>query len=66
MQAIAFAYGDDWETALEMEEEKDYDVRYVDCYHRGDHRVLAGRTMTYGTGLAAFVFVKVKTLRHLL
>ena len=64
METIAFAYGDDWEMALAMEADKDYEVRYLDCYHRGDHRVLAGRR-AYGTGLAAFVFVKVKTLRHL-
>jgi len=65
MEATAFAYGDDWETALAMEEDEDFEIRYLDCYHRGDHRVLGGGR-TYGTGLAAFVFVKVKSLKHLL
>ena len=65
MEAIAFAYGDDWETALAMEEDEDFEIRYLDCYHRGDHRVLGGGR-TYGTGLAAFVFVKVKSIKHLL
>jgi hypothetical protein len=64
METIAFAYGDDWEKALAMDADKDYEVRYVDCYDPGDHRVLAGTT-SYKTGLGALVFVKVKTLRHL-
>ncbi len=64
METIAFAYDDDWDAALAMEADKDYEVRYVDCYHPGDHRVLAGST-TYKTGLAALVFVKLKSLRHL-
>lgn len=64
MEAIVFAYGDDWETALAMEADKDYEVRYVDCYHPGDHRVLGGGR-TYKTGMAAFVFVRIKSLRHL-
>ncbi len=59
MEAIAFAYGDDWEKAMAMEPDKDYEIRYLDCYHSGDHRVLGGR-MTPKSGLAAFVFVKVK------
>lgn len=64
MEAIVFAYGDDWETALAMEPDKDYEIRYLDCYHPSDHRVVGGHR-TYKTGMAAFVFVKVKTLRHL-
>jgi hypothetical protein len=64
MEAIAFAYGDDWETALAMEADTDYEVRYLDCYHPGDHRVLGGHR-TYKTGMAAFVFVKLKNPKHL-
>jgi hypothetical protein len=64
MEAIAFAYGNDWELALSMEADKDYDIKYVDCYHHGDHRVLAGHS-SYKTGLAAIVFIKLKSLRHL-
>ena len=64
MEAIAFAYGNDWELALSMEADQDYDIKYVDCYHHGDHRVLAGHS-SYKTGLAAIVFVKLKSLRHL-
>jgi hypothetical protein len=64
MEAIVFAYGDDWETALAMEADKDYEIRYLDRYHPGDHRVLGGGR-TYKTGMAAFVFVKLKSLRHL-
>lgn len=58
MEAIAFACEDDWEKALAMEADTDYDIRYLDGYHRGDHRVLGGPT--YKSGLAAFVFVKLK------
>jgi hypothetical protein len=64
MEAIVFAYSDDWETALAMEADKDYEVRYLDLYHRGDHRVLGGGR-TYKTGMAAFVFVRIKSLKHL-
>lgn len=63
IEAIVFAYEDDWEKALAMEPEKDYDVRYLDGYHRGDHRVLGGPT--YKSGLAAFVFVKLRSPKHL-
>ncbi len=64
MEAIVFAYSDDWETALAMEADKDYEVRYLDLYHPGDHRVLGGGR-TYKTGMAAFVFVRIKSLKHL-
>jgi hypothetical protein len=60
MEAIAFAYDDDLEKALAAEPEKDYEVRYIDCYHPRDHRV-SGGSRTYKTGLAAFVFVKLKS-----
>ncbi len=60
MEAIAFAFDDDLEKALAAEPEKDYEVRYIDCYHLRDHRVSEG-SRTYKTGLAAFVFVKLKT-----
>jgi hypothetical protein len=65
MEAIVFAYDNDWELALAMEAGKDYEIKYVDCYNHGDHRVLGGNRMSYKTGLAAFVFVKIKSLRHL-
>lgn len=64
MEAIAFAYNDDWEKALSMEPEKDYEIKYLDGYRRSDHRVLAGG-MVYKSGLAAFVFVKLKSPKHL-
>ena len=64
MEAIVFAYDDDWEKAMAMEPDKDYEIRYLDGYHPSDHRVLGGHR-TYKTGMAAFVFVKVKSLRHL-
>jgi len=64
METIAFAYGNDWELALAMEADKDYDIKYIDCYHHGDHRVLAGHS-AYKTGLAALVFVKPKSHKHL-
>lgn len=63
MEVIAFACEDDWDKALSMEPEKDYKVRYIDCYHPQDHRVLGG-SRTYKTGLAAFVFVKLKAPKH--
>ncbi|UCD86227.1 MAG: hypothetical protein JSV01_00125 [Desulfobacterales bacterium] len=63
MEAIASAYDDDWEKALSMEADKDYEIRYLDCYHPGDHRILQGYR-TYKSGLAAFVFVKVKAPKH--
>jgi hypothetical protein len=47
-----------------MEVDEDYEIRYLDCYHPGDHRIIGGR-MAYRAGLAAFIFVKVKSLRHL-
>ena len=62
MEAIVFACDDDWDKALSIEPEKDYEIKYLDCYHSGDHRVLrSGRT--YKTGLAAFVFVKLKVAK---
>lgn len=64
MEAIAFAYDDDWEKALAMEPEKDYEIRYLDSYRPGEHRVIGG-SRTYKTGLAAFVFVKLKTTKRL-
>jgi hypothetical protein len=64
MEAIAFAYDDDWEKALDMEADKDYDIRYIDCYRRSEHRVLRGHR-SYRTGFAAFVFVKPRRLKHL-
>ena len=63
MEAIAFAYDDDWEKALAMEADKDYEIKYLDSYHAGDHRVLGGKT--YKSGLGAFVFVKLKNLKFL-
>jgi len=59
MEAIAFAYDDDLEKAMAMEPDKDYEIRYLDGYRAGEHRVIGGR-MTPKSGLAAFVFVKVK------
>ena len=64
METIAFAYGDDWEKAVAMEVDEDYEIRYLDCYHPGDHRIIGGR-MAYRAGLAGFVFVKIKSLKHL-
>lgn len=64
MEAIAFACDDDWEKALSMEPEKDYEIRYLDGYRAGEHRVL-GSGATYKSGLGAFVFVKLKSLKHL-
>jgi hypothetical protein len=58
MEAIVFACDDDWDKALSMEPEKDYEVRYLDSYRAAEHRVLGGRA-TPKSGLAAFVFVKV-------
>ncbi len=62
MEAIVFACDDDWDKALSMEPEKDYEIKYLDCYHSGDHRVLGGGR-TYKTGLAAFVFVRLKVAK---
>lgn len=59
MEAIAFACEDDWEKALDMEADKDYEIRYLDNYLAGEHRVMGGR-MNPKSGLAAFVFVKFK------
>ena len=59
METIAFAYDDNWDKALSMEADQDYEIRYVDCYRAGEHRVLGGGK-TYKSGLGAFVFVKVK------
>jgi len=64
MEAIAFACDDDWERALDMEADKDYEIKYLDGYHHSDHRVLVGG-MAYKSGLAAFVFVKLKTTKRL-
>jgi hypothetical protein len=59
MEAIAFAYDDDWEKAMAMEPDKDYEIRYLDSYRAAEHRVLGG-AKAYKSGLGAFVFVKVK------
>jgi len=64
METIAFAYDDNWEKALAMEPDKDYEIRYLDGYRAGEHRVLWGGT-TYKSGLGAFVFVKLKSSKHL-
>lgn len=59
LEAIVFACDDNWEKALAMEAEKDYEVRYIDGYRSREHRIVEGR-ITYKSGLAAFVFVKLK------
>jgi hypothetical protein len=60
MEAIVFACDDDWDKALSMEPEKDYEIRYLDSYRASEHRVLGGGgRATPKSGLAAFVFVKV-------
>jgi hypothetical protein len=64
MEAVVHAYGDDWDVALSMAEGEDYDIRYIDNYHPADHRVMGGR-LAYRSGMAALVFVKLKSLRHL-
>lgn len=64
VEAIAFACDDDWKKAMDMEADQDYEIRYVDSYHASEHRVLGG-CMAYKSGLAAFVFVKLKNPRHL-
>ena len=64
METIAFAYDDDWEKALDMEVDKDYEIRHLDGYLAGEHRVLGGGK-TYKSGLGAFVFVKVKVSKVL-
>jgi hypothetical protein len=43
METTAFAYGDDWEKALAMEVGEAHEIRYLDCYHPGDHRIIGGR-----------------------
>jgi hypothetical protein len=48
---------------LDMEADKDYEIRYLDNYHEGEHRVMGGR-MTPKSSLAAFVFVKFKNPKH--
>lgn len=62
MELLAFVYEDDWEKAMDMEPDKDYEIRYIDSYHPRDHRVLWCR-VGYKSGLAAFVFVKRKDLK---
>ncbi len=63
MEAIVFARDDDWEKALEMEPDTDYEIKYIDAYRVSEHRVLGG-SRTYKSGLAAFVFVKLKAAKH--
>jgi hypothetical protein len=65
MEAIVFACDGDWEKALAMEPEKDYEIGYIDNYRPGEHRVVGGR-LAYRSGLAAFVFVKLKLSKHAL
>jgi hypothetical protein len=62
MEAIVFACDDDWDKALSMESEKDYEIRYLDSYRAAEHRVLGGRANPK-SGLAAFVFVKLKVAK---
>jgi hypothetical protein len=64
MEAIAFICDDDWEKAMAMESDTDYEIRYVDNYSPGEHRVLGGH-IAYKSGLAAFAFVKLKNPKHL-
>ena len=63
MEAIAFAYDDNWEKAMAMEPDKDYEIRYLDGYRAGEHRVLGGGK-AYKSGLGAFVFVKVRAPKN--
>ena len=63
METVAFVYDDDWEKALAAEPDKDYEIKYIDGYHARDHRVVAG-SRTYKSGLAAFVFVKLKAPKN--
>jgi len=64
METIALAYDDNWEKAMAMEPDKDYEIRYLDGYRAGEHRVLGGGK-TYKSGLGAFVFVKLKHSKHI-
>jgi hypothetical protein len=64
MEAIVFACDDDWDQALSMEPEKDYEIRYLDSYRASEHRVLGGGGRVIPkSGLAAFVFVKLKVAK---
>ena len=64
LEALAFAYGNNLETALSMEAGEDYDIEYVDNYQPSEHRVFGGHPACR-SGLAGFVFVRLKTLKHL-
>jgi hypothetical protein len=65
MEAMAFACDDDWEKALSMEPQNDYEIRYLDGYRASEHRVLGGGGRVIPkSGLGAFVFVKLKAPKH--
>ena len=57
MEGLASACQDDWDKALSLDSDSDYQVKYVEGYSRAEHRVRAVQR-TYKTGLGAFVFIK--------
>ena len=59
MEAIVFAYNEDWEKAMAAEPDKDYEIRYIDGYHEREHRVLGGG-VRYKSSLGGFVFIKLR------
>jgi hypothetical protein len=57
MEGLVFACQDDWDKALALDGDNDYQVKYLEGYSRTEHR-LRGVQRTYKTGLGAFIFIK--------
>lgn len=64
MEAIVYAFEGDWEKALAMQADEDYEIGYIDGYDPREHRVMRGR-VNPKSGLSAFVFVRLKVSKHL-
>jgi hypothetical protein len=57
MEGLVLASGDDWDKALLLEENKDYQIKHLEGYSPLEHRVRGGR-FTYKSGRGAFIFIK--------
>jgi hypothetical protein len=57
LEALVLAGGDDWDQALMLEENKDYQIKHLEGYSPQEHRVRGGR-FTYKSGRGAFIFIK--------
>jgi len=57
LEGLVLASGGDWDKALLLEENIDYQIKHLEGYSPQEHRVRGGR-FTYKSGWGAFIFIK--------